>query len=84
MKTKEKLAKPYDKNFYQRKLKKATRELNRLEKLVCACSSNEQENALRQYRAAKLKVMQLQERLAPPKATYEMDIIPLNAYIHDK
>lgn len=81
MKTKEKL---YDKELYLRKLRKATRELSKLEKLMGVCSTDELEATLRQYRAARLKVEQLEDRLKPPKAVYEIEVIPLNAHTYEE
>ena len=76
MKTEEKPTQQYDMKLYLRKLRKANKELNRLEKVVSTCSTDDLDEALRLYRAAELKVKQLEDRIDLP-LNGKYDIEPL-------
>lgn len=76
MKTEEKPTRQYDTKLYLRKLRKAQKELNRLEKAVSTCPTNDLDRTLRLYRAAILKVEQLEDRISPP-LTGKYDFEPL-------
>lgn len=83
MKNEEKPTKQYDMKLYLRKLKKANKELNRLKKVVDTCSTDELDEALRLYRAAELKVKQLEDRLNPPTNKFDMTVMSVNEPVYE-
>jgi hypothetical protein len=76
MKTEEKLTKQYDTRTYMRALRKANKELNKLQRIVSTCYTDDLDKNLRLYRAAELKVKQLEDRINPP-LNGKYDIEPL-------
>lgn len=76
MKTEEKPTKQYDTRTYMRALRKANKELNKLQRIVSTCSIDDLDKNLRLYRAAELKVKQLEDRIDPPLSG-KYDIEPL-------
>ena len=83
MKKEEKETKQFNVKLYQQKLRKAARELKQAEKRLLACKPSEMEDCLREFRRAKLKVSQVEDRLDPPTSKFDLPVYTTNELRYD-
>lgn len=68
----------YDVKHYERKLRKAKKNLSKIEKALINCPASEIDANLSLYREAYLKVKQLKNRVEAPSAKFDFSITVLS------